>query len=496
MVGVTLFGTLGYMSGRWQYKLKRTDIVLTICSSFLIGLLLARLHLHVPLWLAILLGMSLLIPTKQKVIRVVVAILFGVSLGVWRGAAFLQALQPYQDFAQQKVTMRATSTIDAVYGKNSQLNFEVSHVEFTEPRVVTVPGTVKISGFGELAVYKGDVLEVTGKLYPTRGGKQASIGYAQFKRIASHQTVIDQLRRKFVAGMQTALPEPAASFGLGLLIGQRNTLPYETSQALLMVGLTHIIAVSGYNLTILLNASRRLLGNRSKRLTTIVGASLMLFFLLFAGASPSIVRAAVVSGLSLAAWHYGRTVRPMVLLLLAAALTTYATPVYLWADISWWLSMLAFFGILVIAPRMSALLYRQREAPMLVQIAIETVSAELMTIPLIMFIFGQVSFIGLLANVLIASVIPLAMLLSFIAGLAGMLIPILAGWLAWPAKLLLTYMLDTATLLSRIPHIFQSNVYLGVIDMVLCYVLILGLILVLRRRKLMWFDGISDKTEE
>ena len=91
MVGVTLFGTLGYMSGRWQYKLKRTDIVLTICSSFLIGLLLARLHLHVPLWLATLLGMSLLIPTKQKVIRVVVAILFGVSLGVWRGAAFLQA---------------------------------------------------------------------------------------------------------------------------------------------------------------------------------------------------------------------------------------------------------------------------------------------------------------------------------------------------------------------------------------------------------------------
>ena len=479
-----------------MFKRMRTDLVLVGSGSFLLGLLLARWHVTMPLWPALLLAATIVVPIRQKAIRVVLVLLFGLSLGMWRGTMFLQALQPYQDFAAQKVTLRATVTMDAVYGQNSQLSFEVSHVHFTSPEDVTVPGTVKVSGFGELAVYRGDSLEITGKLYPTRGGKQASIGYAQFTRVASHQTVIDTLRRKFVAGMQTALPEPIASFGLGLLIGQRNTLPYATSQALLMVGLTHIIAVSGYNMTILLNAARRLLGNRSKRLTTIVAVGLMVFFLIFAGSSASIVRAAVVSGLSLAAWYYGRTVRPMVLILLAAALTTYATPMYFWSDISWWLSILAFFGILVIAPRITAQFYKEREAPMLIQIAIETASAELMTIPLIMFIFGQVSFIGLLANVLVASVIPLAMLLSFIAGLAGMLVPLLAGWAAWPANILLTYMLDTATILSRLPHVFQTNVYLGVMDMALCYGLIAILLFALRQKSVIWFSQITNESKK
>lgn len=424
--------------------------------------------------------------------RIVTVLIFGLSLGMWRGGSYLTALEPYHQFASQQVTIQATVTIDAVYGQKSQLSFEVSHVQFIAPQNVIVPGVIKVSGFGELAVYRGDVLHITGKLYPTRGSKQATISYAQIKRIASHQTWIDDLRRKFVAGMQTALPEPMASFGLGLLIGQRNTLPFAITQAFLMVGLTHIIAVSGYNLTILLNGARRAMGNRSKFLTTLTGVLLMLFFLLFTGASASIVRAAVVSSLSLAAWYYGRTVRPIVLILLAAVITTYATPTYFWSDISWWLSILAFFGILMIAPHVTARLYRNRTAPALVQIAIETLCAEIMTIPLVMFVFGQVSLIGLLANVLVALFIPLAMLLSFVAGLAGMLLPTLAGWFAWPAQFILTYMLDTAVLLSKIPNIFRSNVYLSVFDMALCYGFVALLLYAIYRPRKPWFTTLDE----
>lgn len=489
---------LQYMNWRsWRvFNLVQTDLLIVGCGSFLVGLLAARFYAGGQLWIVILFAGAMVLVARRKAVRLVAIVLLGLSLGIWRGGVMLQALRPYHQFAAQTVTMQATATADAVYGQNSQLSFDVSHVQFISPKKVTVPGIVKVSGFGELAIYRGDVLQITGKLYPTRGGKQASIGYARLARVSTHQTTVDILRRKFVAGMQTALPEPAASFGLGLLIGQRNTLPYAASQSLLMVGLTHIIAVSGYNLTILLNAARRLLGDRSKRLTTIVGVSLMLFFLLFAGTSASIVRAAVVSGLGLAAWYYGRTVRPMVLIMLAAAITTFATPMYFWSDISWWLSILAFFGILVLAPRITSRIYKKRTPSLLVQIAIETLCAELMTIPLILFVFGQVSFIGLLANVLVASVIPLAMLLSFIAGLAGMLIPLLSGWLAWPATILLTYMLDTATLLSRIPHVFQTNAYLGETDMALCYLLILGLVLALRQKTPIWFESIPEEVQK
>ncbi|QQS20084.1 hypothetical protein IPL85_01345 [Candidatus Saccharibacteria bacterium] len=75
-------------------------------------------------------------------------------------------------------------------------------IRFVSPKSAEVPGTIKVSGYGKLAVYRGDVLEVSGKLYPTRGGKQATISYAQIKRIASEQNWIDNFRRGFVAGMQ------------------------------------------------------------------------------------------------------------------------------------------------------------------------------------------------------------------------------------------------------------------------------------------------------
>lgn len=474
-----------------HYRVRRTDKVLAFCVAFLTGLVVARLHLSLSVWFVVVCAALAATAAKKPVLHIILLVLFGLSLGIWRGSVYLAQLAPYHEFAGKTVTLMARVSLDAVYGTNKQLSFEAKKVRFTSPRDVSVPGTIRVGGFGELAIYRGDVVQITGKLYPTRGGKQATISYAQIERLYSEQTWVDGFRRSFASGMQTALPEPQASFGLGLLIGQRNTLPFTINQALLMVGLTHIIAVSGYNLTIILNAARKIFEKRSKFLMMAFAIGLMTFFLFLTGASASIVRAAVVSGLGLGAWYYGRTVRPMVLLLLAAAMTTYATPTYFWSDISWWLSLLAFFGILVIAPQISERLFRGKSPSALTGVAVETLCAELMTIPLVMFIFGQVSLIGLLANMLVVLFIPLAMLFSAIAAIVGMLAPMLAGWLAWPATLLLTYMLDTATLLSRIPHIFQANVYLSLADMVLCYGMILFALAAVYRRKAQWFDKLG-----
>lgn len=469
-----------------RLRFRRTTLLLLGSAAFLVGLALARRHLAPTGLMVLMAGVAVAVVWwrwRRTATTLAAVILFGLLLGGWRGTAYLHQLSPYQEFARQKVTLTGTVSVDAVYGQKSQLSFVVRDVEFTYPYRQHAPGQIKVSGFGVPMTYRGDRVEVSGKLYPTRGANQASIGYAQLKIVEAHNSVIDEFRRKFAAGMQTALPEPAASFGMGLLVGQRNTLPDEITQALLMVGLTHIIAVSGYNLTILLNASRRLLGGRSKLLSTVVALGLIATFLLITGASASIVRASVISVLGLTAWYFGRTIRPVLLILFAAALTAYANPVYLWADIGWYLSFLAFFGVLVIAPGVLKRLYKAKEPPLLVQIGVETLCAELMTIPLVLYIFGQVSLVGLLANMLVAALIPLAMLFSFVAGLAGMLANNIAGWFAWPANVLLTYMLDVARLLSRIPHVFQENRYLSVADMVTCYVFIASLVLFAWRRK-------------
>ena len=91
-----------------------------------------------------------------------------------------------------------------------------------------------------------------------------------------------------------------------------------------------------------------------------------------------------------------------------------------------------------------------------------------MTLPLIMFIFGKLSVVALLANLLVVPLVPFAMLFSAIAGLAGMLAPLYAGWLALPAQLLLTYMLDVAYWLSGLSFA-QLLTSLSGIQMIILY---------------------------
>jgi competence protein ComEC len=241
-----------------------------------------------------------------------------------------------------------------------------------------------------------------------------------------------------------------------------------------MVGLTHIIAVSGYNLTIILQASKKVFGKASKRMATFLALTLIGVFLLLAGSSASIVRAAIVSVLSIAVGYYGRSFRPLNLILLAAAITAWANPPYIWSDISWYLSFLAFYGVMALAPALSERFRPGRELALVPAVALESISAEIMTLPYVLHVFGQMSFVGLPANVLVTTLVPLAMLLSTFAGLSGMLIAPLAGWLAWPARLLLTYMLDIAHALSHIPGIFVQNIGFNLGQMLLMYGLIIA----------------------
>ena len=364
--------------------------------------------------------------------------------------------------------MLAQAIDDGAYTTRYQLAFDAGNLRLV-PNGQQLLGTMSVSGFGMATVHRGDVIEATGVVYPTHGNNQASMSFASLRLLRRSPSRIERWRRSFVAGMQTALPEPLASFGLGLLVGQRNTLPLDVSQALLMVGLTHIIAVSGYNLTIILDGSRRLFARRSKFQAAAACVGLSLLFIAFAGSNPSLIRAAWVGGLSLAAWYYGRTVRPAALLIVAAAVTAFLNPLELWGNVSWWLSFLAFAGILLLAPPLTRRLFGAREPPLLIAILIESFCAEILTVPYVLHVFGQISFVGLAANVLVVAFVPLAMLLALIAGLAGWLLSPIAGWFAWPARQLLTYMLDIANLLARMPHAFAQHIGLSTLGMLCLY---------------------------
>lgn len=459
--------------GKQKQRFRRTTLLTCFCVSCLLGLALAR-RISLVYWPVV--GATgivcLALFGRRLLISLLSVVLFGTLLGLWRGTGYMRQLHLYQQFWQQTVVLTAQAQSDAVYGYNSQLDFEVAGVQVVRPRPGHLAGKIKVDGFGAPMVYRGDQLEITGKLRPTRGSNQAKISYAKIRLIGHKKSVVDDIRRRFIAGLQSDLPEPEASFGAGLLIGQRSTIPKETNDELSATGLTHLVAVSGYNLTIIIIAVRKLLGRMSKFQSTVAAYTLMFLFVVVTGLSASIIRAALVSSLSLLAWYYGRTVRPLLLIGLAAAVTAYWQPFYLWADIGWYLSFLAFFGVLVIAPLLVKIAERFGKPPSLILLLCETVSAQVMTLPIIMYIFGRLSLVGLVSNLMVVPLVPLAMLASLLAGLAGMLATAWAGWLAWPARWLLTYMLDVTGLLSQLPHAATYQA-ISAVSMTSLYLLIL-----------------------
>ena len=442
------------------HQFRRTSLLIAGCVGCLIGLGLARRGFSATAAAAgITLVLCILLARKKYLGSMLFIAVFGLCLGLWRGSVVHQQLAGYDSVYGRAVTLRVRVLTDGTYGKSKQLSFDADRAQLADGTKLI--GKLAVSGFGLNAVYFGDELTLHGKLRTTLGAAQGRMSFAQLTLVRHHPSMIGDIRRRFATGLQNALPEPLDGFALGLLVGQRATLPQDVKDALLMVGLTHIIAVSGYNLTIILRASKRLLASRSKRLSTALSLGLIIVFLLITGFSASIVRAAVVSSLSIYAGYYGRLFPPVLLLLLVAALTALINPLYLWSDPGWYLSFLAFGGVMILSPLLAARLPQFIQNSTMLMITVESLAAEMATLPYLLHTFGQMSTIGLLANTLIAIAIPLAMLLSALAGLCGLFGAAIAGWVAWPASLLLAYMLGTAEVLSRWPGVFHKNILLS-----------------------------------
>jgi competence protein ComEC len=434
-------------------KYRRTTRFILLCVAILLGLGWARkAPILPPLYVWLLGAFALFSFRKARVLSLYAVLFFGFALGWWRGGIFMAHVRELAGISKQKVVLVGTALSDGTYDDKSQLSFDMGNLQMEEPYAKQLVGKVGVSGYGESMIYRGDQVRVSGKFYPARGSVVAYLSYSDLEAMGRSHSVIFSITRRFAAGLQNALPEPLASFSMGILVGQRNTLPENITNILSAIGLTHIIAVSGYNLTIMMRATRKLFGKRSKFQVYVGSQALVLSFLLVTGMSASIVRAAIISSLSLGAAYYGRTIKPLLLILFTAALTALWNPLYIWSDLGWYLSFLAFFGVLILGPLVRGRLFNGAPRGLVGEMVTETMSAQVATLPLILYIFKTSSFVALPANVLVVPLIPLAMLLSFMAGLTGMLLVPIAGWVAWPARLLLTYILDIATLFARVPH--------------------------------------------
>lgn len=434
----------------WRIRTaRRTTLIALYCTGLLagIGLVAAGFALHGYIWLGTVVALLLLASKRPLFIAVPVVVAAGLICGLLRGGDVQTQLGVYKEYQDKKVILRGTVIDDAGYGDKGQRDMRLQHVRL-EGR--SPPGVVRVTSHTMHQPRRGDIVEVSGKLREGFGNYHGAIYFGQLQVVSVAKNPIDEFRHMFAAGIYSNVPDLQASLGLGVLMGVKTQLPEDLDAQLKILALTHIVVASGYNLTVLIRMARRLFEKRSKFQTAIAGGGLMATFVVVTGFSASMTRAALVSGLSLLAWYYGRRIHPVVILLVAAAITAGINPMYVWGDLGWYLSFLAFAGVLLVAPLVARIIYGMREPKTIGQIIIETFSAQLTTLPLTLAIFGNLTILGFLANVMIVPLIPLAMLLTLVAGM-GAGLGMIAPYIALPATWLLTYITQLISLLAAVP---------------------------------------------
>lgn len=339
-----------------------------------------------------------------------------------------------------------------------------------------LPGTILVTTRESASVLRGDIVTLTGELDGSLGSFVATISDAEIVNIERPYPgdIGRRVRDWFADNVRQHVVDPQASLGIGFLTGQKSALPQELAEALRIVGLTHIVVASGYNLTILVRMSRRLFSRVSKYTSALTSSLMIVSFMMVTGLSPSMTRAGLVAGMSLFVWYYGRNFHPLVLLPFTAMITVVMNPSYVWGDLGWQLSFAAFAGVMILSPLMQRYLFGEKEPGVVRQILGETVAAHLATMPIIAINFGLLSNVAIFANLLVVPLVPIAMLLTFIVGLSAILgLTLVAGVVAIPTDWLLSYMVEVARFCSELTWA-QSDMS---VDAGLWAVYVLGLLI-------------------
>lgn len=252
--------------------------------------------------------------------------------------------------------------------------------------------------------------------------------------LASLGGYLTNLRDGIADQIFAALPEPHGSLLVGILFGNRVKLDPTLVKNFQIVGLSHVIAVSGYNLTILGANLRTLLRPVLGRKALYFVLAIILLFTLMTGAPASIVRAAIMASLAVVAELIGRPNKSINILVVAAALMAVFEPKII-TNIGFQLSVAATYGLLRFSPLIKPIVAKTRLPKVLSEIIAEGTAAILMTAPLIIFYFGRLSIISPITNVLILPLVPLLMGLGLTGCLLLFLVPVVGSFfiqICWP----------------------------------------------------------------
>lgn len=285
------------------------------------------------------------------------------------------------------------------------------------------------------------------------------------------------IKHQLKQGVAQSLPSPHDSLLIAILLGDQSGLSDALKEKLNVSGLRHLSAVSGAHVAIMAQIIAPFLiwlgWWRQKALwATIIFVWL---FVLMIGLPASAVRAAVMGTLAIAAQIIGRPGDTLRVVCLAAAFMVCQNPLILRFDVGFQLSFLAVLGMIFFArPIEKKLKFIPANPDFIRQGLAVAISAQIFTLPILIYNFGYVSTYGLFANVLVEPTVPFITIYGFVLAICAAASSAIGWLLFFPIWLALSYLLVMTNLFSELPGA-KMNFEIGIFWLALSY-LVLGVI--------------------
>lgn len=351
--------------------------------------------------------------------RLVVVVLLGVLCGVFRLIiSFEEGIETGDVELQGQVCREVDVRVDKV-------KYTLC-VEGVEGKVLVTGPRYPAYEYGDCLLVSG-ILDEAGEIENFDYGKylarygvygviyQAGILQEECEEKRGFYYWVFRFKAGFEGRMSEIFLEPHSSFMAGLILGSRKGIPDKLMLDFNTTGLTHIIAISGYNITLIIVIVSGMFSFMSKRMRVVASGAFILVFVILVGASAAVVRAGIMGAIALSALWFGRAYYVTLGLLFSAFLMNLWEPKILIYDVGFQLSFLATCGLLYVSPKIEKWFLWLPKWMEIRESVMMTISAQILALPVIVLNFGRLSLVSPLANLFVLPFLPLSMFAGFMA---------------------------------------------------------------------------------
>ena len=340
----------------------------------------------------------------------------------------------------------------------------------------------------------GQVLEITGKLktpsediegfnykeYLSKEGIYSEMSWPKIRPTGENKgniiyKYLFAAKGKLKESVNRVMSPPQSGLLEALFFGDEENVSQEWKDKFNITGTRHITAVSGMNITIIasLILNFLLLLGLYRSQAFYISVILIILFIMMIGAPASALRAGVMGILLLTAQHFGRLSSASRAVVFASTFMLALNPLLLKIDVGFQLSFLAVMGLIYLQPWFLSLFRKIPNVFQLRYTLAATLSAQVFTLPILIYNFGRISPLSPLSNILIVPTLSLVTIFGFVFSILGIIFLPLGQLISWFAWLILSYIIAIIDFFSKIP--FASVTINGVHWMwMVAFYLILG----------------------